>query len=176
MSSLKRRGQAWVIFRTSEEASDAMNSLQGHVVFGKKMRVSFSRNLSDSVRERRGLQPRDKTPRPAAAGRDSIIKEPRTAPVDDFFKTSAPRVPGAGVAYNPPNRMLFVEGLSPTVLSDEVEFLFAQSPGYVETRVVAARGVAFVEFDSDHSASVAMNRLQGKEISGSKITINYARK
>ncbi len=172
MSSLKRRGQAWIVYETVDEAANGMGALQGHILFGKKMRISYSKNMSDSVRGRRGLPARDKSARPVSE--ESAPKRQKTAPVDEFFRTAAPRAPGT--TYNPPNRMLFVEGLPSTVLPDEIEFLFALSPGYIETRVVAARGVAFVEFDTDHSASVAMNKLQGKEMNGTKITINYARK
>merc|ERR1719410_2634463 len=49
MKSLKRRGQAWIIFKESSSATNAFKSLQGFPFYNKPMRINYSRTKSDVV-------------------------------------------------------------------------------------------------------------------------------
>jgi len=49
MKSLKRRGQAWIIFKESSSATNALRSLQGFPFYNKPMRINFARTKSDAV-------------------------------------------------------------------------------------------------------------------------------
>merc|ERR1740133_55652 len=49
MKSLKRRGQAWIIFKEQSSASNALKSLQGFPFYNKPMRIGFARTKSDVV-------------------------------------------------------------------------------------------------------------------------------
>ncbi|KAK8794043.1 hypothetical protein WA171_003170 [Blastocystis sp. BT1] len=45
----RMKGQAWISFVTVQNATDAMNSLQGFNFFGKPMRITFARTKSNAV-------------------------------------------------------------------------------------------------------------------------------
>merc|ERR1719498_1111916 len=49
MKSLKRRGQAWIIFKQTSSATNALKSLQGFPFYNKPMRINFARTKSDAV-------------------------------------------------------------------------------------------------------------------------------
>jgi len=49
MKSLKRRGQAWIIFKESSSATNALRSLQGFPFYNKPMRINFAKTKSDAV-------------------------------------------------------------------------------------------------------------------------------
>merc|ERR1719436_1167112 len=49
MKSLKRRGQAWIIFKEISSATNALKSLQGFPFYNKPMRISYARTKSDAV-------------------------------------------------------------------------------------------------------------------------------
>lgn len=75
-----------------------------------------------------------------------------------------------------PNRTLFVEGLPEGVGMAEIHTVFSSSHGFVEARVIAARKVAFVDFDNELNAGYAMQALQGHCMNGSPISISYAKR
>jgi len=49
MKSLKRRGQAWIIFKECSSATNALRSLQGFPFYNKPMRINFAKTKSDAV-------------------------------------------------------------------------------------------------------------------------------
>merc|ERR1740117_1036621 len=49
MKSLKRRGQAWIIFKEAPSATNALKSLQGFPFYNKPMRINYARSKSDAV-------------------------------------------------------------------------------------------------------------------------------
>merc|ERR1711957_560172 len=49
MKSLKRRGQAWIIFKEMSSATNALKSLQGFPFYNKPMRIGYARTKSDVV-------------------------------------------------------------------------------------------------------------------------------
>merc|ERR1719410_1801091 len=49
MKSLKRRGQAWIIFKEPSSATNALKSLQGFPFYNKPMRIAYSKTKSDVV-------------------------------------------------------------------------------------------------------------------------------
>merc|ERR1719375_2804892 len=49
MKSLRRRGQAWIIFKEVPSASNALKSLQGFPFYNKPMRINYARSKSDTV-------------------------------------------------------------------------------------------------------------------------------
>ena len=59
-----------------------------------------------------------------------------------------------------------------------LSMLFQQFPGFKEVRMVEAKpGIAFVEFDSEAQASIALSGLQGFKINPThSMTLTYAKK
>merc|ERR1719263_1615197 len=49
MKSLKRRGQAWIIFKEVSSATNALRSLQEFPFYNKPMHINYSRTKSDIV-------------------------------------------------------------------------------------------------------------------------------
>jgi len=180
MSSLKRRGQAWIVFESIEKSRKAMDELQSHLAFGKKIRISFSRNISDITRNRTGLPAREKTHK-ATLNESNEVQSKRirteTRP-DDFFNTevTAPKS-SSSLTYNPPNRTLVVEHLPDSVSQASVEALFRPFPGFVEARLIPGRGLAFVEFIDEHKSQTALSKLANHEIeNGHFILISNAKR
>ncbi len=85
---------------------------------------------------------------------------------------AAPIAPGNA----PPHKILFVQNLPEETTSAMLALLFQQYAGYIETRMVEARpGIAFVEFEDEDKATVAMAGLQGFKITATNaFTISYA--
>jgi U1 small nuclear ribonucleoprotein A len=49
MKSLKRRGQAWIIFKEVSAATNSLKSLQGFPFYNKPMRIGYAKSKSDVV-------------------------------------------------------------------------------------------------------------------------------
>eukprot|EP00434_Breviolum_minutum_P004123 symbB.v1.2.003633.t2/scaffold203.1/size271217/25 len=49
MKSLKRRGQAWIIFKEVSAATNSLKSLQGFPFYNKPMRIAYAKSKSDVV-------------------------------------------------------------------------------------------------------------------------------
>ena len=77
-----------------------------------------------------------------------------------------------------PNEILFVQGLPEATTAAMLSMLFQQFPGFKEVRMVEAKpGIAFVEFETDTQASVALSGLQGFKINPThSMTLAFAAK
>merc|ERR1719392_295777 len=49
MKSLRRRGQAWIIFKEVSSATNALRSLQEFPFYNKPMHINYSKTKSDTV-------------------------------------------------------------------------------------------------------------------------------
>jgi RNA recognition motif-containing protein len=76
-----------------------------------------------------------------------------------------------------PNNILFLSNLNETTES-MLTMLFKAYNGFREVRLIPGRdGIAFVEFDTEHSASVAKDGLQGFKVTPDKaMMITFAKK
>jgi RNA recognition motif-containing protein len=77
----------------------------------------------------------------------------------------------------PANKILFVQNLPEATNSQMLSMLFQQFQGFIEVRMVESRpGIAFVEYDNDMQASVAMTGLQNFKITAANaMQISYAK-
>ncbi len=77
----------------------------------------------------------------------------------------------------PPNKILFLQNLPEQTNEQMLEMLFNQYSGFKEVRMVTAKpGIAFVEYDSDMQASVAMSGLQDFQVTANnKMRVTYAK-
>lgn len=53
-TSLKRKGQAFVVFDTVEAATNAIGEIQGFDLFGKPMILDFAKTKSDAIVKKAG--------------------------------------------------------------------------------------------------------------------------
>lgn len=174
MKTHRLRGQAWVVFADVTSATNALTSMQGFPFFDKPMRLQYARGESDATAQLHGNTPdkANRSQKSAAAREQHLAKgkaEAVTAP--------AAAGPKAAVGIEPPNKILFVQNLPPATNDQMLGMLFQQFPGFKEVRMVEARpGIAFVEFENDMQASVAMTGLQAFKITPSNaMAISYAK-
>lgn len=167
--SLKRKGQAFVIFRDISCATNALRALNGFVFMDKPMRIVYSRTKSDIVAIEDGTyKPRAKAEKlkdaSAKQAQQPVVK-PKTAP-----PTRAPQVQpkftpqagaGSDAADGQPSNVLFVENLPAEVNEMMLTMLFRQYPGFQEARLIKGRNVAFIEYADEVQAGIAKHGLQG---------------
>ncbi|KAK6941014.1 RNA recognition motif domain [Dillenia turbinata] len=193
--TLKHKGQAWVVFEAVDSASNALRQMQGFPFYDKPMRIQYARTKSDIIakadgtfvpRERRkrhddkgGRKKRDQHdanqagmgPNAAYAGAYGAAPPLSQLP----YAAGAKAVPEAPA---PPNSILFVQNLPHETMSMMLQMLFCQYPGFKEVRMVDAKpGIAFVEYENEMQATVAMQGLQGFKITQQNaMIITYAKK
>jgi RNA recognition motif-containing protein len=155
------------VYDSISNAKLAQEELHGYEAFGKKLRVSFARTLSDFTRSRKGLDPRVKLSREDVlkqlnqARPEPSVKQPQA---NSFFDTSAPQKHSIGREYSPPNKIIIVENLSPNTTTQDLERLFSRFDGFVEVRLIQTRGIGFVEFQDATRSQVPLRDLQSYEI------------
>eukprot|EP00747_Dinoflagellata_sp_TGD_P039914 gnl/TRDRNA2_/TRDRNA2_140547_c0_seq1.p1 gnl/TRDRNA2_/TRDRNA2_140547_c0~~gnl/TRDRNA2_/TRDRNA2_140547_c0_seq1.p1 ORF type:complete len:261 (-),score=56.60 gnl/TRDRNA2_/TRDRNA2_140547_c0_seq1:67-849(-) len=218
MKSLKRRGQAWIIFKEVSSATNALKSLQGFPFYNKPMRLNYSKTKSDAIAKLDGTyveRPKkivkkealhkgksttsttalpsapQAQPAPAAAsmpvGSTAPLadKKPKvtTQSIQERIgwnpnqSTNAPKAPQRPTGVAEPNRTLFVENLPSEATDTMLSMLFRQYPGYQEVRLIPGRAVAFVDYENEHQAGMALQGLQGFAMTPDvKLQLTYARK
>jgi U1 small nuclear ribonucleoprotein A len=224
MKSLKRRGQAWIIFKEMSSATNALKSLQGFPFYNKPMRIAYARSKSDVVAKADGTyverpkkivkredlrkgktagaptvsQTQSAPAAAAAAAPAAAVEQKKAAPapapvsqktIQDRIGWNPQQTPAAvpkapqqmapqksmGVAE--PNRTLFVENLPNEATDTMLSMLFRQYPGFQEVRLIPGRNVAFVDYENEHQAGMAMQGLAGFAMTPEvKLTLSYARK
>lgn len=169
MRTAKLRGQAWVVFTDVTSSTNVLTHLQGFPFFDKPMKLQYARSESDATAKFQGRKP----------SKESRAQKQGTSGVQLAGKPSTTAVPTSkGVAgLEPPNKILFIQGLPPATNDSMLGMLFQQFPGFKEVRMVEARpGIAFVEFENDMQASVAMTSLQSFKVTPTNaMAITYAK-
>jgi len=197
MKTLKMRGQAFIVFKDIVSASNAIRQMQGFKSYDKPMKIQYSKSKSDIVarmdgtyvpKEKRKKQ-QEKKRKAEAVEADSITtmakrqEREKAKPLEPSSmeeSAAAGQVPAVKIQppSNPPNNILFIQNLPEECTELMLQMLFRQFPGYKETRLVPGKkGLAFVEFDNEMQASVAMSGLQHFKITPDHhMVISYAKK
>jgi len=175
------RGQAWVIFEELPCASSALRELQGIIFFGKPLHIQYSHQLSDLIARREGIpkaQRRNKvigteqklTDKSKAAQATSTEDEHLSSNEDassseeegpnivddDIHRKKRSRIEEEG----PPSKILFASNLPNECNDMMIAMLFRQYAGFKECRMPRP-GIAFIEFEDEAHATLAMRNLQG---------------
>ncbi|KAJ1733019.1 hypothetical protein LPJ61_001764 [Coemansia biformis] len=159
--SIRMRGQAFITFKSQDDAAKAQGEVQGFVLFGKPMFIEFSRMPSEtSVAGEGGDVAAFKQERAEAKLRREQEAQERLA------QAPPPAMP-APPQDDVPNKILFLQGLPPGVDVGDIERTFAEHPGFVEVRWVAVKpDVAFVEYESEMHAGMARAALGSQWAAG----------
>mmetsp|Transcript_33740 Transcript_33740/g.34369 ORF Transcript_33740/g.34369 Transcript_33740/m.34369 type:complete len:217 (+) Transcript_33740:101-751(+) len=170
---IKLRGQAWVVYQDVTAATNAMRRLQGFNFYDKPLKIAFSKNKSDVVARKNGE---------VVPVRQKRQREEQSKPMEDGSET-----PAAAVAPKPaqpklvvnsvPNRILFAQNL-PEECTDQVLSSLCQSyPGFQEVRMVPGKkGIAFIEFQDQMQAGIAMQQLNGFKLNANDtLHLTYAK-
>lgn len=194
------RGQAWIIFESVDSATAALQAEQGFSFFGKPLKISFAKEKSDRLAKREGsFDPNVRRAQreaaaavkkqklanglaaiPAAAAPESIKMEESVAlpPMEAAATAVIPAAPAAAAVVAPaesipPSNILFAQDLPSECNEMMLAMLFRQYAGYKEVRIPRA-GLAFVEFDDEPHATLALKGLDGFKLTTTdRLNIKY---
>eukprot|EP00747_Dinoflagellata_sp_TGD_P162261 gnl/TRDRNA2_/TRDRNA2_179675_c0_seq1.p1 gnl/TRDRNA2_/TRDRNA2_179675_c0~~gnl/TRDRNA2_/TRDRNA2_179675_c0_seq1.p1 ORF type:complete len:248 (+),score=63.93 gnl/TRDRNA2_/TRDRNA2_179675_c0_seq1:45-788(+) len=174
--SLRKKGQAFVVFGDISCATNALRALQGFVFLDKPLRIAYCKSKSDVVALEDGtFKPRGKKgeeqKEPVKEPPKKAIQMPKKGGAAKAAPPAAPKMmphPGAGSeakeggdGEGQPSNVLFVENLPPEVNEMMLTMLFRQYPGFQEARLIKGRNVAFIEYADELQAGIAKHGLQG---------------
>jgi len=193
--SLKARGQAFVVFKDINSASNALRSMQGFPFYEKPMRINYAKKKSDAVAKLDGTytaKDKSKFTKGASAVKDKRKPfeqggtEPKRLMDNMLIGNAAPpgMQPPPAAARQPikgsgvPHKILFLQNLPQETTEMMLTMLFEQFPGFKETRLVPGRhDIAFVEFNSDTEAAQAKTALHHFKITPTNaMQITFANK
>ncbi|OCK80139.1 RNA-binding domain-containing protein [Lepidopterella palustris CBS 459.81] len=196
--SLKRKGQAFIVYDDPASAAQAIEDVQGFELFDKPMTLEYARTKSDATVKREGndeefeahkrrrLAEKERKQAQEAQEAQKNLKRPAgaaaaaTAAAEPAAKAKGPTKPAGGAAvvpaeYLPPNKILFVQNLPDDYDVDALTAIFSRFSGFKEVRLVPGRkGLAFVEYDAEQGAISAKestsNMPLGDESKPMKVT------
>lgn len=176
------RGQAFLTFDDLSSATAALRAMHGVDFVGKTLSVAYARQVSDkaaadpSSARRKRAQDREedamKDSEPdAKAGGDG--DGPGEATGGEGVQGDASHVDMEVTAAGPPppvmpNKILFAERLPESATANSAAVLrdlFGRFSGFVEVRAhPGRRDIAFVEFESESDAAVALSGLEDHKL------------
>ncbi|KAG9443829.1 hypothetical protein H6P81_015169 [Aristolochia fimbriata] len=195
--TLKHKGQAWVVFEDVSSATNALRQMQGFPFYDKPMRIQYAKTKSDVIAKADGsFVPRERRKRheekadkkrkeqhhdanqagagfnPAYAAAYGVAPPLSQLPYPGAPKTMLPEAPA------PPNNILFIQNLPHETTPMMLQMLFSRYTGFKEVRMVEAKpGIAFIEYGDEMQATVAMQALQGFQITPQNpMLVTYAKK
>ncbi|KAF2496733.1 small nuclear ribonucleoprotein U1a [Lophium mytilinum] len=188
-SSLKRKGQAFIVYEDPDAAAQAIEVVQGFELFDKAMHLELARSRSDATikriateedfeaHKRRRVAERDlKQAQEAAEAqktRPAGSAEPGQKPA------RGPAKPAGGIPdeYLPPNKDLLVRNLPDEFDGIQFEAIFEGFEGFKSATYVAGRNLGFVYFESEAHAITAKERTANMPVGdeGKPIAVTYAK-
>ena len=164
------RGQAWIIFDNVQSATAALQAENGFHFFGKDLKVQYARETSDRIAKRDGTYvPKAKRKKTAVAPAEQTKDTAAAAPQEETVDVQPPD------ASQPPSHILFAQDLPAECNQIMLEMLFRQYAGFKEVRV-PREGLAFVEFDDEPHATLALQGLNGfKLTTNDTLTLSYGK-
>jgi RNA recognition motif-containing protein len=198
-SSLKSKGQAFVVFDRPDSAIAAVEDVNGFEIFDKPMRIAMAKTRSDATvkllgidddfehHRRRRLAEKDKKRAAEAADEQKRLKRPGgpiagqtdisgTRPAKAARTSALKSTNPSGAAtvvpdeYLPPNKILFVQNFPEDYDVDALTSIFGRFEGFREVRLVPGRkGIAFVEYDTEQGAISAKENTAGMSFGKSHV-------
>ena len=159
------RGQAWVIFDDVQSATAALQMENGFTFFGKDLKIQFAHETSDRISKRDGTY----VPKAKRKKQQSSLQQqqPQQQPEEEetgaTATTSSTNAPSSTLPAPPselPSHILFATDLPAECNEMMLAMLFRQYSGFKEVRM-PRQGLAFVEFDDEPHATIALERLNG---------------
>jgi RNA recognition motif-containing protein len=192
--SLKRKGQAFIVYDSIDSAQNAIDELQGFDIFDKQMHLDFAKTRSDLtvLREdgQEGLESHKKhrlaekerkqaIEAAALAKEQAAAKRPATGDLAERPAKTAKPAQAAGVVpdeYLPPNKILFLRDLPEDYGKDMLTTIFSRFTGFKEVRTVPGRTeIAFVEYESEEGAIQAKEGTNGMSLGDKAIRVTFQR-
>ncbi|KAK1823580.1 hypothetical protein LTR12_001991 [Friedmanniomyces endolithicus] len=186
--SVRRKGQAFVIYDSEDSAQDAIDELQGFEIFGKQIYLEFARTRSDAtvlkVEGDEGLESHKKH-RLAEKERKQALEAANAKPVkrvaaEELAERPAKSTKSAqagGVVpdeYLPPNKILFLRDLPEDYGQAGLTAIFSRFPGFREVRTAPGRpDIAFVEYEDEGGAIMAKEATGGMTLGDKAIRVTF---
>jgi len=140
-------------------------------------RIAFAKGKSDAVARKDGSYVRDKRKGGGAAGGAAAKKTgvpPPPAPAAPMAIDEA--APGSEPAENAPHNVLLAANLPEECTETHLSVLFQQYNGFREIRLASGKGVAFVEFENEVQAGIALSGLKGFKLTPTiQMGLEYAK-
>lgn len=167
--NLRARGQAFVVFKDINSASNALRSMQGFPFYEKPMRINYAKKKSDAVAKldgsyvakdsnKKGVKEKRKAPEQGGEAKRVMEKAmPMMGMMQGMMQGMIPpgmqppaanNVPPMPPKPRPtppqtgseiPHKILFLQNLPPETTEMMLTMLFEQFPGFKETRLVPGR-------------------------------------
>eukprot|EP00542_Grammatophora_oceanica_P012564 CAMPEP_0194043998 /NCGR_PEP_ID=MMETSP0009_2-20130614/15551_1 /TAXON_ID=210454 /ORGANISM="Grammatophora oceanica, Strain CCMP 410" /LENGTH=165 /DNA_ID=CAMNT_0038688405 /DNA_START=156 /DNA_END=653 /DNA_ORIENTATION=+ len=160
-----------------QSASSALQQENAFPFFGRDLKVSYAKETSDRIAKRNGTyvpKARRKKAKPPPAAVDASTSETDVG----AGSTAAPpmaEAPKKSDKDAPPSHILFATDLPADVNQMMLEMLFRNYKGLKEVRIPRP-GLAFVEFDDTPHATLALQALDGFNITNSvQLNLKYAK-
>jgi U1 small nuclear ribonucleoprotein A len=189
--SFRMKGQAFIVYREINSATQAKNILNGFPLFGKQIRINYSKNVSDAIWKSSGSYSHKEKIK-----LDQDRRKKREEEYHEIRRKTTNRVPGekskkenvknegifGGMMQNHdmgsiPNNTLFIDGLPADITEPILRSVFSKYGGFREVRLFEGKGIAFVEYDSEVSAGGALLGLNGLPLTADcTLKISFAKK
>ncbi|PNS18667.1 hypothetical protein CAC42_5206 [Sphaceloma murrayae] len=183
--SLKRKGQAFVVFESIDAAQTAIDEVNGFELFGKQMNCEFAKTKSDATVKREGNEDefeQHKRQRITEKERKqaAVQAERKKRPAPDQLESEKPKQARVGQVpdeHLPPNTTLMVSGVPEGYNVEAMTAIFARFPEFKEYLEVPFRpGLGFVHYTDLSGAIMAKNATANMQLGDSKIKVTYQRK
>jgi U2 small nuclear ribonucleoprotein B'' len=198
-SSLKRKGQAFIVFDSEKSALDAVEEMSGFELYGKPLKVNRAKTHSDETVKRKAADLFEEHKRkrlmqkgmgPLSQLSDTVLtsadfkraEEDAKAQANPTVAAEKPRAAKTGAAAVPdeyvrPNKTLFLQNIPRDVDEDDLTTIFERFEGFKEVRLVSVRSVAFAEFENEQFAITAKEATANTPIGaeGKPMKVTYQR-
>ncbi|OSS44901.1 hypothetical protein B5807_09421 [Epicoccum nigrum] len=183
-SSLKRKGQAFVVFDSEKSALEAVEEMNGFELYGKAMKVSRAKTHSDETVKRKAADMFEEHKRKRLMLKDfkRAEEDAKAAAQPSTTETQKPRPAKSGAAVVPdeyvrPNKTLFLQNIPRDVDEEALSDMFERFEGFKEVRLVSVRAVAFAEFENEQFAITAKEATSGTPVGkdGVPMKVTYQR-
>ncbi|KAF2148917.1 RNA-binding domain-containing protein [Myriangium duriaei CBS 260.36] len=183
--SIKRRGQAFVVFDNVDSAQNAIDELSGFEFAGKQMNCEFAKTKSDATVKREGTEEdldehvriRKEVKERKQAAEKAEQEKNKKRPAQETAVSNRPKAPRAGAAQDDDaekSNVLIVQGIPEGYDETAMSAIFGRIPGFKEYLPVPHRnGLGFVHYDTVDGAAAAKAQLSSIKLGGSEITITY---
>ncbi|KAF2765363.1 small nuclear ribonucleoprotein U1a [Teratosphaeria nubilosa] len=191
--SLKRKGQAFIVYDSADSAQEAIDELQGFDLLGQQMRLEFAKSRSDATvlredgeeglekHKQQRLAEKERKQAAEAAAAAQLAKQKRAADSNLAERPAKSSKPSAATGvvpeeYLPPNKILLLRDVPESYGKDMLGIIFGRFPGFKEVRMVPTRvGIAFVEYEDETGAIAAKEALSGQKLGDQEVKITYQR-
>ena len=170
------RGQAWVIFDDVQAATAALQAEQGFTFFGKELKLAYAKESSDRISKRDGTYvPKAKRSKKTPETQDAQESTTSQTTSNAVSSENAPPPPPPTESQAPPSHILFAQDLPSECNEMMLAMLFRQYAGFKEVRI-PREGLAFVEFEDEPRATLALQRLNGFNLTTKdKLKLTYGK-